>query len=285
MMRQDDTFKEITSRQYKQTRQVQRGLLKATQTTHREHAKIRASIAHGNSLIIASISSKMEDVRATISKTIVTVKRSNNEILFRGDQRDRILPALFFLKDKLRSAVLQSASNSLDQPSLDDIYRLMGYYDQLVVSATQEAAALAPGSTATPFDTWTYHDGWMGLSGPHSYTSIYDMGKIDEVETGVNTYTGNAGRKSIGKRRPRAYKRFWFELPTGRLSLRFSRSQIQSPNEDDPDEAGLTFRPRRSVSSTAIDVCFIKAVVFGSTPRLYIQLKRVHRRRRYPRVL
>ncbi|KAF2803709.1 uncharacterized protein BDZ99DRAFT_575787 [Mytilinidion resinicola] len=66
--------------QFRKTALLQKDVLKATRTNQLEHAKTRGTIADGNQKLINTVSSKLDDLRASIPKESIVATKSDREI-------------------------------------------------------------------------------------------------------------------------------------------------------------------------------------------------------------
>lgn len=76
--------------------------------------------------------------------------------MYSGEQRDLIVPALYYAKKQLATVFDRIFAEHHQDTSLDHVIWLRSELQNLVESAAQEEASTHPMSTATSFDTWIY---------------------------------------------------------------------------------------------------------------------------------
>jgi hypothetical protein len=151
------------------------------------------------------------------------------------------------------------------------LYFLQSEFDRLVVSATQEAAALYQGSTATPFDHWEYCTRGNNFSATESkpgvLTTRYDSGIVEGAKTSTTT------RETVHQRRSRSgHEVFSYHSTVGQLELTVP---CASGPRDLPlkiEEARLSFMPSVGTRITSISARSVKSILPDLEPRLNTQL-------------
>lgn len=86
---------------------------------------------------------------------LLSIRISFTSIRFSGQDRESIRGPLLLLRNAFRQAMLHLRSKHSELDSSHDLNWLQSEIENLVSSATQEAAAMSGGSTATSFDSWT----------------------------------------------------------------------------------------------------------------------------------
>jgi hypothetical protein len=131
-----------------------KNVLSGNQNVVKEHNKTQNQIIESRTEVIETICSKLQDLPGNLGERYMSARKSGREIQFSGHSREAMLSPLLLLKPGLRSAIFQILSQNSEEASPQHLYWLLSESDNLVLSATQEVAAISSGSTATPFDNW-----------------------------------------------------------------------------------------------------------------------------------
>lgn len=264
---QEKTILYLT-RQLKQTDLIRKEVLKAGRINRMQHDKTRGEVTEGNQKILAAISSRFDNLRITIPRA----KKSNREIHFIGPCREAILPPLLLIKDQVRRAVLSILSDDAEQVPSQQLNWLLSEFDNLVSSATQEAAALYQGSTATSFDQWDYSG--KPIEFPDISLPVGDLILRDECMGKATSRALAEGSQETShqKRLYSNYKVFSSKSSVGKLSIAVPHVPNTTNVIHSIEEVRLSFIPHVEICSTPIGARFIKSMSYGQEPRLYAQL-------------
>lgn len=260
-----------STQQLKKTSLLRKDLLKATRTDQIEHAKTQRKIADGNRKVINTISSKLDDLCISVPKAPIAATKSNRDIYFIGERRESILTPLVLMKDLVRGAVLHVLSHHVDRVSPQHLYWLQSEFDKLVLSATQEAAALCQGSTATSFDQWNYSTRGNTLSDtavPLGSPIARDYCEGDDREKTTARSHGTVHQRGFRSN----YEIFSSSSPVEQLHLSVPRTSDIANFARSIEEAHLSFIPTMGICSNSISARFVKSINSGLEPRLYTQL-------------
>ena len=145
-----------STQQLQKSTLVRQQPLKLTRDERIAHNRTQGKLASGNQKVIDVVSSKFEELRVNIASARSTAVKSNREIHFIGQSRDAILSPLLLMKDHMEWGSLHLLSHHIEQISPQHVCWLQSEFENLVSSATQEAASFYRGSTATSFDQWVY---------------------------------------------------------------------------------------------------------------------------------
>jgi hypothetical protein len=266
---------EVTSRFRKHTADVQKHFVSINQNALRQHNKTRYQIAQGNTKVIETICSKLQDLPRNLAQTHKSAKRSSRQIRFNGQSREAMLAPLLLLKPRLRSAILNTISQMSDQVSAQQLYWLESEFENLISSATQEVAAVSQRSTATSFDEWVYqHD----VTSSMSADDVHSRPFMPKERLRCAYEVSNQIMRSNGMVRKRPKNNFQclsFNLPVGEVQIVVPRPSCVSPNDPDSSdviEVGFSFLPQSDICPTAIHGRFVKVMNLMEEPRLYAQL-------------
>lgn len=237
---------------------VSASVTNANHVSQREHKKTRDELSQGQSKILDRL--VQIDLKGT--PQLKPAVKSGKKILFVGESPEALLNPLLLLREHLRSAILKAVSRDR-QPSPDPLYRILSEVEHLQASVLQEAAAFIPGSSATPFDDWTYTGSSVGAKGalvpkialqwPHSHT------------------IGDGACQRSSSRSLVARKTLFLQTPVGELKVFHS---APDPDSDacGSEETGFLFVPSPAISSSAVGAWFLKMPGDAPEPRFYTQL-------------
>lgn len=164
VLTQQDKCRHDFMRQRRQTNQMQKDMLNTNLKADFEHDKTRKQIVESTSKVMDALCTKFGELPRITAKTQQVAGKSDREIVFVGERREKMLTPLFLLKDHMHRALLHILSNLADQVSQEHVYWLQSEFENLIASATQEVAALSQASTASSFDQWKYTHRATGLS-------------------------------------------------------------------------------------------------------------------------
>jgi hypothetical protein len=255
---------------------MQKNVLSGNRNVIKQHNKTRDQIIQSRTEVMETICSKLQDLPGNLAERYMSARKSGREIRFSGHSREAMLSPLLLLKPGLRSATFQILSQSSEEVSPPHLYWLLSEFDNLVLSATQEVAAISSGSTVTPFDNWIYSrelTSSMSAEDAHDHTPLLKKKPRHEHESS-NEMTGS-GRVAKRKRRKLKYRSFPFTLPVGKIKLVVPDPKFVSPDAIDScnvNEVSFLFTPKSNICSTSIHGRFIKLTDLGQEPRLYAQL-------------
>ncbi|KAF2474987.1 uncharacterized protein BDR25DRAFT_255524, partial [Lindgomyces ingoldianus] len=271
MLGEQENIRLQSTQQLKKIGLIRKDQLKASRIDQMEHAKTRGIITEGHRKVMNAIS-KLQDSRTTLSKAPIIARKTNREIYFIGERRESILTPLLLMKDHVRWAVLHVASCHAERISPKHLFWLRSEFDSLISSATQEAAAICPGSTAMPFDQWNYSTG----STPFSDTGVplgAPISRDDFEDEGHSRATIIGHHGTAHRRRFRFdHQVFSSSSPAGQLHMTVPLISNVPNVTYNMDEARLSFIPSIGICSTSIDARFVKSMNYGPEPRLYVQL-------------
>lgn len=253
----------------KNTSLLRKDLQRATNNNRFENAKTRQTIQCGNKNVINTISSKLDSLRIAAPRKAMT---NNREIHFIGENRESILTPLLLMKNQVQVAVASALSNHTGDISPQSLFWLQSEFDTLVSSATQEAASFCRGSTATPFDVWTYsargktNSKTTGPSDNSTATEDYDNRRKDKRSEST------PGGKTLRRKSRKLFKIFSSSSAVGRLDLTVVLDTDAAGSPHHTEEARVSFTPSRAICTTSMSARFIKTRSFCLEPRLYAQL-------------
>lgn len=269
-------FETTTLRLATQVVAMQKGFHSTNRNALRQHSKTRDQITQGNTKIIHSICSKIEELPGNLAQTYLTARKNGREVRFNGESLEAMLSPLLLLKPGLRQAIIKLLSQHSELSSAQHLYWLQSEFENLVSSATQEVAAISEGSTATPFDTWVYSRKVASLlSIQNSPSRMAISRKRSRHKHELSNEQTVSEAKVQRKRLKSKSQSFSFTLPTGEVQIMVSRPDGGSPSGSRPcdvSEVGFSFSPKPDISSTSIHGRFVKAMDPLPQPRLYAEL-------------
>ena len=280
LARQDKSIRNAT-KQRREMATIRRDLCSTSRTFRREHTQTREQIVRSETTVIDTLSSKLHEMHVTTSKSTQSATCSEREITFIGESHESILMPLLLLRDKFRQSALQILSHDVEGISTESLYWLQSEFENLLSSATQEVAALSHGSTATPFDKWTYQRKTDSSSGPRLHRSTPTLGNTGITNKRAGTHAiksdDNTRRKQLS-----GAKEFSFCFSLGKLRLKVARANDPSKSNDSVEVVGFSFIPSMNICTTAIAARFMKVATLGAEPRLYAQLNAYNVVREWP---
>jgi hypothetical protein len=235
---------------------TEKSLVNANRNAREQHNKTRQQMLEGNTKVIDTISSKLQNMHKDLTQTRLSATKSGREVRFYGHSRGAVLFPLLLLQSGMSSAIFDLLSRQSDLISAQDLYFLKAEFENILSSATQEAAAISRRSTASSFDNWT---------------SSAKIGPRDECVS--NTEIKNPeGIRS--EKRPRM--KSWashFTFPVGQVDILIRRpNSLHAYDYCDNTEVGFSFIPRSDICSTSVQGNFMRVSNLGPEPRLYAQL-------------
>lgn len=180
-----------------------------------------------------------------------------------GESPEALLTSLLLLREHLSSAILKTISLN-QRASPESLYQILSEVECLLASATQEAAALIPGSSATPFDDWIYTGRTIGTRGVMVPKSASQWSR--------RHVSGGAACQRTIHRPSGARETLYFDLPTGNLWLHVNVASHDPNDVCTSEQSGLFFVPSPAVGGLAVDARFLKVSGEGLEPRLNTQL-------------
>lgn len=169
----DDVRKDIQARQSSleatssrligQATAISKDITNSNRNNLEQHERTRAQVARETTNAINVLCSKLDDLPQELARAQNPPKSSGREIRFYGKSRKDILLPLLLLQPGFRQAIFTMVSQNSNQFTAQDLYLLHSKFENLIVSATQEAAAESPGSTASSFDNWIYSQDFSSL--------------------------------------------------------------------------------------------------------------------------
>ena len=258
-----------STRQREESVLVRKELLKIARSGQRAHEKTRGKIVDANQEMISTVSSKIEELKLNRSKASTMPTTSDRQICFIGPYRDSILLLLFLMKD----LVEQATSNILNDPtrkfSPQLLFWLRSDFNNLVASATQEAAAFSRGSTTTSFDQWIYSTRLPNLHVSPVFHKVLTRNRYRETKDERHVQSD----KRIRQRKPRLrYEILTFNLPVGKLRLVVPHNLDVHNTSFEVYDAFLSFVPSLDVFSHSLNARFTKCTSIGLEPRFHTQL-------------
>lgn len=254
--------------------EIKRGQDKATTTIHtivanasnaslKEHRKTSAQFAQGQSEVLE----RLDRIDPKGAGQLSPAVKSGRRVLFIGESADSLITPLSLLREHLRSTILKAVSQDL-KAYPEHLFQILSEVERLHASALQEAAASIPGSSATPFDDWSYTGRVVGARGQIVQTDALRRHLCREKDE-VHTVSGlsNAIRRHAGTR-----KILHFYTPVGDLDLFVSHPDDVQASACDAGEIGVLFVPKAGISTMAVAARFLMASGVGPEPRLYTQL-------------
>lgn len=258
-----------STQQLKKSNLIREDLVKVAQTQQTENDKTQGKIAAGNQKVINIISSKFEELHIAIPKVPTAATNSNREIFFIGGHRESILPTLLLMKEYIHRAALDLVSHHTKEISPRHLYFLRSEFDNLVISAIQEAAASCQGSTATSTDQWIY-----STRSDTRYNTVLPLANLVSRCGGKYNKRARAEFHGSGpqKRLCFRYESYSFRSPVGKLCLAVPRNSDDANLARNIDEVYFSFVPTPGISSYAIGAHFIESMNSRLEPKLYTQL-------------
>ncbi|KAI9888767.1 MAG: hypothetical protein M1814_006461 [Vezdaea aestivalis] len=239
-----------------------------------EYIETREHIAREGQKIIDTVKSEICDLNKQISTNpLSSSPKTARQIHLIGECQKSSLISLLLFENELHRAFVHILSRYSTTVTPQQLRWLQSEFESLKDSATQELAALSPGSTARSFDRWTYSHGAVGFSStpvrghPPSLKSVY--GDEDEDPMIEDEKLDIAVQR---KRLPSDYNSFLLRYADVDLRMMFLRSQNNSTGTVDLEEAGISFVPTNSAYATAVAVHFVKSMKDSIEPRLYAQI-------------
>ena len=181
---------------------------------------------------------------------------------------------LLLCQSGIQSAILKLISQHSELVPTDYVHWLKSEFDNLVASATQEAAAMSDGSTATSFDEWDYlQEGMSFLSG----RSTKRKAPFQEDTPILGRCTARRDAETSPRKRLKSNETqsFFFDLAVGRLQVTVPCRSTTSEKRSSYHEAsqvGFSFMPKTEICSTFLAGKFAKVIDAELEPRLYVQL-------------
>jgi hypothetical protein len=268
ILEKQETVISHSTQQLKTANLVRKDIGRANRRYQIEHTTTRRVIAEGNREVLDTISSSFKDLRLTLPKP----RTSTREIAIFGHTRDGILTPLLLMKDLVRRAVVNILSEGGGRVSAQRLNWLQTEFENLVSSATQEAAALCPGSTATPFDRWNYSARDVGSSRAAASENVLDPGDDRKAETSAKRLPNGSYDTANRKRIPPSYRVFSSSSPVGTLKIMVPWLSNATKFTHDFNEIHLSFLPSMGICSTGIGARFLQSMKHEFEPRLHAQL-------------
>ena len=172
-----------------------------------------------------------------------------------GQNQNNILTPLLLLQSQTRAAFSHMLSPIPGRIPFRCPHWLPFEFDHLVDSATQEAAALSPGSSATSFDRWSYRDGGQSIS-ELSRTALSIILKSQPKRKDAAELDDQDVRET------KPSKHLCSSYDAHSFSSAIGHTQITvpcSPDFDMLDEARMAFVPSAGICPTSLAVHFIRS--------------------------
>jgi hypothetical protein len=219
-----------------------------------------------------SINNLAADVRQllSLSSGSACAKRSGREMFFLGERQDMIMAYLLPIQDDMKNAIRNLISQHIGDISPDDAEWLLSEFEHLVGSAAQEQAAQYSGSTAKPFDQWSYPHDTVGYL-KHTTTKSNTSGSHDFFNLPENNKQG--GLNQWSRKRSKRSQRTW-TIPTASGDIQISLPNQLAPirNPQGIEEVGFNFTFAQNRSILEVRARFFRDLIYASQPRMCAQL-------------
>ncbi|KAF7512839.1 hypothetical protein GJ744_011942 [Endocarpon pusillum] len=269
------SLEDASSRLNRQTDVVRKDIVKTNQNILQQHKKTRVQLTQETTNAVNIICAKLDNLSRELVRAETSAKSSGRKIRFNGNSREDVLCPLLLLRPEFQRAISGMLSRQSELFSPQDLYWLQSEFESLVVSATQEVAAVSHGSTATSFDDWTYPQGvssFLARDAPQGTLISKKRFTNDFILANKGT---ELNAKADKKGRRLGSRSFSFELPIGTLQIIIPRLTVTSPavpKPGKPREVGFSFLPRSGICSTSLRGYFVNATNVQPKPCLYTQL-------------
>lgn len=267
ILAKQETVVRQSTQQLKTTSLVRKDIRKATRSNQKEHIATRRQIAQSHREVLDTMSSSFRGLHLALPKA----RTSHRKIQFFGYDRNDILTPLLLMRGLVHRATVNILSEGVGSVSAQHLHWIQGEFENLVSSATQEVAALCPGSTATSFDQWHYSPRGVGSSGGSLTGSAVVSMNMWEAENQLKQNSDGTRDAEHRKWVRQQYVTFESSSPVGRLRITVRVSDTTGAIHDF-NEAQLSFTPSFGICSTAIGARFLHSMNNGLEPRLHAQL-------------
>lgn len=149
-LRRQNRIAQTTARTHTQTQRISTDLRRANKSSFTEYKYTQQQVS--------GLTNEVRGLRVAIVEKASAAKKIGGKVQFFGENRDMIMGGLRTVHESLTSATDQILSTDKDVHTKRFCFRLEDEVKRLLSSAAQEAAATYTGSTATPFDKWSYTD-------------------------------------------------------------------------------------------------------------------------------
>lgn len=260
----------------KQVAGLQKDFVTTNRNSVKQHEKTRDQVNQGNTKVIDSICSKLNDLPGQLAQTYTSSTKSSREVRFYGQLQHSMLCSLLLLKPGLSQAIFRILSEHSELVQAQHLYWLQSEFENLVSSATQEVAAISELSTAKSIDKWIYPRGvGSSFSPKDGYRCTGISNRRSRHEFRLSNETAESEEIKQRKRRKLPCQSFSFTLPVGKLEIMVPRPAgvlANASHSCNVVEVGFSFSPQPGICSTLINGHFMEAVNIGREPRLYAQL-------------
>ncbi|KAF9690879.1 hypothetical protein EKO04_010950 [Ascochyta lentis] len=243
----------VSTQTNRRTALISQDMRAHNQASDKQHQQTR-------DLVIASF----RDLQILQNRPMPKATTSGRQVMYFGEQRDLIMPALYSIKKELAVVFDQLFTNHCQEVSPSHIAWLQSEFQNLVASAAQEEAASHPMSTATSFDTWLY-----------SRETNKIEGSLKEQSSPISNphQSGKMGPVALQRGRKRPDRAISFKTPSGTIRVRLPRRIITTSATDTFEEVGFSFFSASGESFAALHASFIRAKDHYMAPTICAQLQ------------
>jgi hypothetical protein len=192
--------------------------------------------------------------------------------VYSGEQRDLIVPALYFIKKDVLKALDQLYERHCDDLSPRHIAWLESEFRNLEASADQERALTHRKSTATSTDTWIYP---LEQQRESNYPEEQSAVAVSDISLKSHSVVKNERLAvQIPQRNGywRSHRLLLFRTSNGILKLRIPYKTTAEDAADTREEVSLSFISSTSGPFDVLNACFIRISDRLSAPSICTQL-------------
>lgn len=227
---------QVSLRTYRQTTHISRDVKDLTRASKQQHKETMDFLA-----------ASFESIAITQAHSLPKAANSGRQIVYFGEHRDDIVPALYSIKKDLAVVFDRMFTDHCQDVSPSHIVLLQSELQNLVASAVQEDAMSHPRSTATSFDAWIY----PGVSkGSSKIAGEWDVSKS------TTKHHEQAITLAPGKRRKRSHQPFTFYTSQGYFQVRLPRRRVAKDIADGDEEISISFLPNADIPFAAMNARF-----------------------------
>lgn len=247
-------------------------LTKRTSRTTKEMSGILANTQHAISRnhvqardMMSGLSDQIAKLHVAVSQGSVGKTPRGRQVRFLGDRRDLIVFALSSLRKHLTEIEGNMPASQDGTFSYRQFYWLDSQLESILGSAAQEEAARYAGSSARPFDEWSYsHE-------LHTISEDSSMQKTESRELSNSLSSTNLHQKPTGRKRRLKYH-VNSESRFGRLQICLPQFNTGIQGQDPTDEIKLSFRGQSNHQKFTMEVFLSNCNIYSAYSSISAQL-------------